>query len=330
MLLILVLGSDSTITVLSEGVASVHYSKDVARDRAIEDALRRAVEQALGTFISSETIVENYQLIQDRILSRAGGYVAGYRIVSEGIEDGLYRVRILARVRKGELQNDAEAIRTLILRRGRPTLYVDSRVPFVKDFFVSRLREDGFVIIEDTTQRKPDLLLKVDFGEEWEEKDIGYDAGLRLTVLHISARVMDRRTGEVIASYINRKTYPGMNTRLRERFLESAYGEIKGSLLEEWSKGKGLTIVVVKGGDEEFIRNLKDIIQKNVRGLDYMKLKEYREGYGEIEVLASDDAESIYDILIHKLDGVSIHLEGNRITVLLAGSRKGGNSKILR
>ncbi len=318
MLWMMFLAGDTTITVLSEGAASLHYSVDVARDKAIEDALRRAVEQALGTLISSETIVENYHLIQDRILSRAEGYVAGYRIVSEGIEDSLYRVRILAHVRKGRLQDDAEAIRSLIMRMGRPLIYVESRTPFVKDFFVKRLREDGFPVIEDTTRRKPDLILRVNFGEEWEEREMGYDAGMRLFILHISARIIDMGSGEVVASYSNQKAYPNMNTRIRNTFLENAYREVKGSLINEWKSGKSLTIVIVKGGDETSVENLKGILRRNVRGLEHMRLKRYRRGYGEIEVLASDDAEGIYDILVGKLKGASIRLEGSTIIVEFA------------
>jgi len=319
----MLMGSDTTITVLSDGVASIHYSRDVARDRAIEDALRRAVEQALGTFISSETIVENYQLIEDRILSKSEGYVAGYRIVSEGIEDSLYRVKVLAKIRKGKLQEDAEAIKSMVLRKGRPLIYVESKVPFVRDFFITRLKEDGFPVIEDTTQRKPDLILKVDFGEEWEERGAGFDAAIRLFVLHISAKIIDRETGEVVASYTNQKTYPNMNARIRNAFLESTYREIKGTILEEWNTGKELTIIIVKGGDRQLIENLKDIIRKNVRSLDYLKLKKYREGYGEIEVVASDDAGRIYDILLKSLkDDASISIDGKVITILIGDTSR--------
>jgi len=45
--------------------------KDIARDHAIKDALRKAVEQAVGTFIFSETVVENYEVLSDRIYSKA-------------------------------------------------------------------------------------------------------------------------------------------------------------------------------------------------------------------------------------------------------------------
>ncbi|GEM_PF-3602678 len=315
MIWIVFMAGDSSITVLSEGVASIHYSEDVARDRAIDDALRRAVEQALGTFVSSETIVKNYRLIEDRILSRAEGYVSSYRIVSEEIEDSLYRVRILAEVRKGKLEEDAETIKNMVLRKGRPLIYVESKVPFVRNYFITHLKQDGFSVIEDTTRRKPDLILKVDFGEEWEDQGTGYDAAIRLFTLHIAARIMDPRTGEVVASYTDQRTYPNMNTRIRNEFLEDAYREIKGTLLEEWSSGRELTVIIIKGGDDKFLKRLKDILRTNVRDLESMTLKRYREGYGELEIVSADNAGRIYDILLKHLDDASIEIDGKIIRV---------------
>ena len=81
-----------------EGVAAVvNDDVAVARDRAIDDAKRKAVEQVAGTQVSAETITENFQLVEDKIYSRASGFVRKYEIVSELKEEGgVYRVRIKA------------------------------------------------------------------------------------------------------------------------------------------------------------------------------------------------------------------------------------------
>lgn len=93
-----------------------------ARDRAIEDALRRAVEQAVGTYIQSETLVENFMLVKDEILSRARGFVKSYKVVSEGREDPTtYAVTVEALVKLGDV---TDAIEQLIERAGRPRIMV--------------------------------------------------------------------------------------------------------------------------------------------------------------------------------------------------------------
>jgi hypothetical protein len=83
-----------------EGVAAVvNDDVAIARDRAIDDAKRKAVEQVAGTQVSSESITENFQLVEDKIYSRAAGFVKNYKIVSE-LKDagGVYRVKIKANV----------------------------------------------------------------------------------------------------------------------------------------------------------------------------------------------------------------------------------------
>lgn len=92
------LAAEQTIEV--EGVAAV-VNEDVAiaRDRAIDDAKRKAVEQVAGAHVSAETITENFQLVEDKIYSRASGFVRKYEILSE-LEDegGVYRVKVKATV----------------------------------------------------------------------------------------------------------------------------------------------------------------------------------------------------------------------------------------
>ena len=65
-----------------------------ARDAAINDGLRKAVEQGVGVFVHSETIVQNVQIISDNIYTKARGFVAGYNIVEEKTEVDLVKVTL--------------------------------------------------------------------------------------------------------------------------------------------------------------------------------------------------------------------------------------------
>jgi hypothetical protein len=98
--------------------------KAQARDKAIDDALRKAVESAVGTMISSETITENYQLLSDRIYSQAEGYVKKYKILDEKDEDNVYIVEIRAQVAVGAVASDLESLKTLMRRKGMPKLLI--------------------------------------------------------------------------------------------------------------------------------------------------------------------------------------------------------------
>jgi hypothetical protein len=86
-------------TVEVEGLAAV-VNNDIAhaRDKAIDDAKRRAVEQVAGTQVSSQSISENFQLVEDKIYARSSGFVKNFSISSELKDGETYRVKIKATV----------------------------------------------------------------------------------------------------------------------------------------------------------------------------------------------------------------------------------------
>ena len=113
--------AQETKTVSAEGVAAIQgNARDIARDAAIEDAQKRAVEQAIGILIDSQTQVENYQLISDKILSQTKGYIKRYNITNETTDSGLLRVRITAEVALERLTDALSGIGILLGRMHKP------------------------------------------------------------------------------------------------------------------------------------------------------------------------------------------------------------------
>jgi hypothetical protein len=157
----------------SEGLASIKEG-DVAaaRDKAIEDALRRAVEQTVGTIIESETVVQNYELISDRIYTKSDGYVAGYKILDENQQEKLYKVKALVDIGVDKLKDDLSAIGLLIRRMKKPRVMVmitdeniqgqsifDRYVASISQsegIVIRKLREKGFTVV-DAAQVKQNL-----------------------------------------------------------------------------------------------------------------------------------------------------------------------------
>ncbi len=113
--------AQETKTVSAEGVAAIQGgARDIARDAAIEDAQKRAVEQAIGILIDSQTQVENYQLISDKILSQTKGYIKRYNVTGESVDSDLLRVRINAEVALGRLTEDLSGIGILLGQMHKP------------------------------------------------------------------------------------------------------------------------------------------------------------------------------------------------------------------
>ena len=63
------------------------------RDSALRDARRLAVEQVVGTFVDSRTLTQNCMVEMDNIYMKSSGFVGKVNILSEGFENGMYRVR---------------------------------------------------------------------------------------------------------------------------------------------------------------------------------------------------------------------------------------------
>lgn len=129
-------------------------SKGVARERAIQDAIRNAVEKGTGLFLSSETVIENYELLKDKIFSKAEGYIKEYSIISEKEEEGLYRVKIKALVKEGKLKDDVNALRILILEKERPRVLVLANVSFLEDMLSGSFRDAGFPVLDPSSLKK--------------------------------------------------------------------------------------------------------------------------------------------------------------------------------
>ena len=86
---------DKSITVTGEWKIS-GSNKDTAKQKALTEAFRQAVENGLGVWVRSETDVKNSTVARDEILSRAEGYVTDHEIIKEGERDGNYFVTIRA------------------------------------------------------------------------------------------------------------------------------------------------------------------------------------------------------------------------------------------
>ncbi len=114
-----------TQTVTAEGVGAVFGNdRAIARDQAIQDALRKAVEQAVGTLVSSETMVQNFQTLNDKIYTQTQGYIQNYRILSETPGTNVHQVMIQATVAIGDLEKDLQTLGFLLGQVGKPRIMI--------------------------------------------------------------------------------------------------------------------------------------------------------------------------------------------------------------
>lgn len=87
-----------------KAVGLVVSGQGKTQDEAKQNALRSAIEQAFGTFISSKTEILNDNLVKDEIVSVANGNIQSFEIISEvQIPNGGYATSLKATVSVSKL-----------------------------------------------------------------------------------------------------------------------------------------------------------------------------------------------------------------------------------
>lgn len=165
-----------TITVKGEGW---YEGTDplVGKDKAIKDALVKALEQAVGTMVSSETRVQNFQLLNDNIYTRTEGYIKSWKILNENRGKNVYEVTLEATVALSDLRKDLQAVGILLGQVGRPRIIMmliaeqnigrhyyyywwgyhrvdQADLTITENIMMDKLREKGFDLVDHQGQSK--------------------------------------------------------------------------------------------------------------------------------------------------------------------------------
>src|SRR5205814_2613330 len=115
---------DMLVQVAQGEAAVLDGDRPAARQKAIDDALRGAVEMAAGTRVSSTTEMKDFQVKMDQVLTHAQGFVRRYEIVKEGMDGAVVQVSVRAFIGTAELDKDLEAMGLLMARKGMPRTMV--------------------------------------------------------------------------------------------------------------------------------------------------------------------------------------------------------------
>ncbi len=107
----------ATVTIKAVGSSVEASGEDAAfRQRAVDEALRAALKEAISRQVSSEAVIENYERLAQRFFENPLNYIDGYNVESESRAGRLYNVIITAEV-DGEALADGLADVGLMKRR---------------------------------------------------------------------------------------------------------------------------------------------------------------------------------------------------------------------
>ena len=85
----------------------------LTKKTALEDAYRNAVQQVVGLYVDADTMVENDELVRDKILATSNGFIVDSKELSSRASNGLVRVNIRAKVESRKLLAGLNAARII-------------------------------------------------------------------------------------------------------------------------------------------------------------------------------------------------------------------------
>lgn len=333
------------------GMATIHGGAvDRARDTAIDNALRTAVEEKVGVMIASSTEVENFQVKRDQILSESKGFINTYRIISEEKTGDTFKVTIEADVSDGRLKGRMEALGIIMARMSKPRLMIIFSENAQKDvvaeasmtkYFISQ----GFrLVTADTAKRKKEYeRFQATDTDRKEFSSIARRYGAEIIILAktdltskcfkmgdievcshhviVSGKVINGDTGEVIAT--DNKSGKGEVKSITEEVAKDLAKEMKEQILERWSSdltNMATVKLVVSGLNsyQDMIR-FKDLLTTGVKGFKQSYQRSYVNGELDLDVEIKGNAQSLADdVAVMTLDQrkVSIReITQNRVNV---------------
>lgn len=115
-------GPDQIKTIVMEG--SAPGTNTNAMEQAKQDALRKAVEQACGTFISAQTKTKEYAVVRDKIMALAAGFVTEFEVLDRRVEKEVSYCKVRAKVVVGAFEVEWERLRHTVDAEGDPRCMV--------------------------------------------------------------------------------------------------------------------------------------------------------------------------------------------------------------
>ena len=110
-----------TKTVLVIGTGRI-YSDNVAvaRNRAISNSLVSAIENVAKDFLPLESLIQNFQVINEILYSNAKEFVQGYKVLTEALSGNIYRVMVQATVSIDKVQQQLSIAGIMIGKKSMP------------------------------------------------------------------------------------------------------------------------------------------------------------------------------------------------------------------
>jgi hypothetical protein len=254
-----------------EGIGIAAGKGQGAYDQALARALRNAVERSVGVMVTSESLVKNFQLLEDSIYSHVQGYVKEYEVTEDNKGEGdVYRVKVKAKVLQTQLESDLQGIKVLMQAKGNPKTMVvleeklddtfstgKPATHMIEEFFSSKafqlVDESQVADLKDMTSTDPtaeqtqslksrygaDLILKGSASSQLASQTTAYGVPVYAYSATLSLKAFQADTGAILASFTETTLgRAGSANEASQKALTQAFEKNRDafiqSILEAW------------------------------------------------------------------------------------------------
>lgn len=344
---IVVVSSHAKNLVLSQGTSYIHDGRvDIARDTALNNALRNVVEKSVGVLVTSTTEVENFEVKLDQILSESRGFINSYEVVSEEKEGDTFKITIEADVGIGKLKDKMAAINLIMLRKSKPRLMIifnkKTQANLTAESSMSKyFLSNGFKVIDAETAKKTmrhEQLQALATNEE-DIKKLGHRYGAEIMIIGsieftsrsvkvdniemqvnkaiASAKAVKVDTGEVIASDSDIRSAPGgagANRSIIEEIVNKLAENMMDQIVDRASSEltNTVTVKLLATGLRSFkdLTEFKQSLKIQVRGVKHLFQRSFANGQAELDVEIRGNTQSMAD------DIASIEMRERKVEIV--------------
>jgi hypothetical protein len=350
-------GASAQTKIRAEGMSVISNNRvDIAREKALDGALRSAVEKVVGVMVTSTSEVENFELKMDRILSESKGFINTYMIISENRQGDQFNVIIEADVGRERLKDRLQAINLIMARKSKPRLMLMFAEKAQKDAIAEAAMSryfmgKGFKLIDAQSlprERSGELpqdpksvsRLAGQYGAEIvmigavDAATSSFNVGgieIHSNKVTVSVKVINGDTGEVITTDSRGGAAPGMKgdiKKITEEAAEKLARQMMEEVLEKWSAEltNAVTVkLIVSGLDSyEALLQFKDLLSTEVKGFKEVQQRSYQRGEAELDVELRGNSRSLADDLTSmslnqknvKIQGMTTTLNQKKVKIL--------------
>ncbi len=211
-------------TVTAKGFSFFETGREmIAREKALDEAKRTALEQAIGTSVESRTAVENFQVVSDQILTHTSGYFKTIKIIEEKKTDlGTYEVTIEAEIEYSALIDDLDRLQKIVSWQKNPRVSLVIEPGLEKAFLptaqkvagllTTKLKESGLKVFKYNQDNKSQMGLLVGLALDVATSQSEYQGvKISLNEVALSTHIYRPGTEEILATANAVKSLPGEN-----------------------------------------------------------------------------------------------------------------------